>query len=151
LLVNRILSLLCSLLFSGSVLLVAFTMQLLAEAANDGWDLQNSSGITEFALSIAPFGIYPLVTATLVGFAYLSSTWNRPIGIDVVLASSILCAMSLAGAAVSAHVAREQIYLDGGRHGTLAGWFLHTGVAIFLAWFGAQALKRRRAQSGPGE
>lgn len=119
-------------------------MQILAEAANDGWNIQPSGGVAELALSIAPFGLFPLVTAALVGFAYLSPAWGRPVGVEVVLTSGILFATSLVCCSVAAEVSRDQLYLDGGRPGTLAAWLLHGGVAVFLIWIGVLALKRRR-------
>jgi hypothetical protein len=106
------------LLFVGSVFLIGMTMQMLAEAAADGWEIRNAGGITGLALSIAPFGIYPLVTAALVGFAYFCSAWGKPIGIEVTLVSGTLFAIGLLLCAVSAHFTREQVYLDGGRPGT---------------------------------
>ena len=119
-------------------------MQILAEAATDGWGLQTTSRISDYAISVAPFGLYPFVTAGLAAFAYLSFAWGRPIHSETLLVSGTLFAVSLVGAAISGHFAKEQIYLDGWRSGTPQAWILHSSVAMFLGWIGAESLKRRR-------
>lgn len=137
----------CGLLLSGSVLTIGLSLQLLAEAVDDGWPLRNPAKLTEFAVAIAPFGLFPVVTSTLVGFVYWATMKNRSLSFQDLGVNASLLAISFTFLGVAAEVTKDQLHLDGWRDGTVLGWIVHSTIAAVLVLFGFRELRTRNVQA----
>ena len=134
---------LCTLCVLVTAVALNLILMFLAEALDDGLQIERVSPLTELLVATGPFGFFPLITSGALAASYYGSMRKSALSFHYAVLCGLLTLAALIGLSVAREVARHHLSLDGGRRGTPTMWIAQSTLSLLLAVMAWRSFRRK--------